>query len=161
MLISKKLNDAINTQIGAEFRASMEYIQVAAFYDGEGYVKLAKLFYEQAEEEKDHAMKFIKYVVDAGGSVQIPAIGAPKTTFASFIEPIQLSLDWEVEVTKKIYALYDIARSENDYAAQNLLDWFAEEQIEEFNKMDSLLKVAKQVGDKNIMLVELSLGHEN
>ncbi len=161
MLISKKLNDAINTQIGSEFRASMEYIQVAAFYDGEGYVKLAKLFYEQAEEEKDHAMKFIKYVVDAGGSVQIPAIGAPKTTFASFIEPIQLSLDWEVEVTKKIYALYDIARSENDYAAQNLLDWFAEEQIEEFNKMDSLLKVAKQVGDKNIMLVELSLGHEN
>lgn len=159
MLISKKLNDAINAQIGAEFGASLEYVSIATFFDGEGLGKLAKLFYEQAEEEKEHAMKFVKYVVDAGGTVQIPAITAPKSGFATFEEAVKLSLDWEMEVTKKIYALYDIARSENDYAAQNLLDWFAEEQIEEVNKMDNLLKVVRRVGEKNIVMVEAYLSH--
>lgn len=159
MLISKKLNDAINKQIGAEFGASMEYVSIATFFDGEGLEKLAKLFYEQAEEEKVHAMKFVKYLVDTGGTVQIPAIAAPKSSFTTFEETIKLSLDWELEVTKMIYALYDIARSENDYAAQNFLDWFAEEQVEEVNKMDNLLKIVRRVGEKNIVMVEAYLSH--
>lgn len=159
MLISKKLNDAINAQIGAEFGASLEYVAIATFFDGEGLKKLAKLFYEQAEEEHEHAMKFVKYLVDAGGTVQIPAITAPKSGFTTFEEPVKMALDWELEVTKKINALYDIARSENDYAGQHFLDWFVSEQIEEVSKMDNLLKVVRRVGEKNIVMVEAYLSH--
>ena len=159
MMISKKLNDAINAQIGAELGASMEYLSMAVFFDGEGLKKLAKLFYEQSEEEKEHALKFVKYLVDTGGSVQVPAVSAPKSSFATFEEPVSLALNWELEVTKKINALYDIARSENDYAAQNFLDWFVAEQIEEVSKMDNLLRVVKRVGEKNIVMMEAYLSH--
>ncbi len=67
MLISKELNDAINGQIGREFGASMQYLNIAAYFDGEALPRLASFFYKQAEEEHEHAMKFFKYVVETGG----------------------------------------------------------------------------------------------
>jgi len=130
MMISKELNDAINAQIGAEFGASLQYVAIATHFDGEGLKKLAGLFYKQAAEENEHAMKFIKYLVDTGGVVRIPAVAAPKATFETAEEAVKLSLDWEMEVTRQINGLYDIARSKNDYAGQNFLNWFVEEQVE-------------------------------
>ncbi len=159
MMISKELNNAINTQIGAEFGASLQYVAIATHFDGEALKKLAALFYKQAEEENEHAMKFIKYLVDTGGEVRIPAIAAPKATFETAEEAVQLSLDWEIEVTRQINALYDIAKAKNDYAGQNFLDWYVEEQVEEVNSMENLLKVMRRVGEKNIVMIEAYLSH--
>lgn len=159
MMIGKELNDAINAQIGAEFGASLQYVAIATHFDGEGLKKLAALFYKQAEEEREHAMKFIKYIVETGGEVRIPAVAAPKATFASAEEAVKLSLDWELEVTGQINKLYDIARAKNDYAGQNFLNWFVEEQVEEVNSMDNLLKVVRRVGEKNIVMMEAYLAH--
>ncbi|MHB0989516.1 MAG: ferritin [Bellilinea sp.] len=159
MMIGKELNDAINAQVGAEFGASLQYVSIATYFDGEGLKKLAALFYKQAEEEREHAMKFIKYIVDTGGEVRIPAVAAPKATFASAEEAVKLSLDWELEVTAQINKLYDIARAKNDYAGQNFLNWFVEEQVEEVNSMDNLLKVVRRVGEKNIIMMEAYLSH--
>jgi bacterioferritin B len=72
-MISQKLNDAINAQIGREFGASMQYLQIAAYFDSLALDQAAKLFFEQADEERDHAMKFLKYVLEAGGELHIPA----------------------------------------------------------------------------------------
>lgn len=159
MMISKELNDAINVQIGAEFAASLQYVAIATHFDGEGLKKMAEFFYKQAEEEKEHAMKFVQYLVDTGGDVRIPAVSAPKATFESAEEAVKLSLDWELEVTRQINALYDIARGKNDYAGQNFLDWFVEEQVEEVSSMDNLLKVVRRVGEKNIVMMEAYLSH--
>ncbi len=159
MMIGKELNDAINAQIGAEFGSSLQYVAIAAYFDGEALKKLAALFYKQAEEENEHAMKFIKYLVDTGGEVRIPAVAAPKATFSSAEEVVKLSLDWELEVTRQINGLYDIAKAMNDYAGQNFLDWFVEEQVEEVNSMDNLLKIVRHVGEKNIIMMEAYLSH--
>jgi hypothetical protein len=67
MLFSEKMNAAINEQIGREFAASLEYVSIASSFASGGLTELAKHFYRQAEEERDHAMRFVKYVVDAGG----------------------------------------------------------------------------------------------
>jgi ferritin len=160
MMISKKLNEAINGQIGREFGAALQYVNIATWFDGEALKKLADLFYKQAEEEKEHAMKFVKYLVDTGGAVSIPSVAAPKSTFASAEEAVKLSLDWELEVTRQINELYALAVAEKDYAAQNFLDWFVEEQIEEVNSMENLLKVVQRVGEKNLIMVEAYLSHE-
>ena len=159
MMISKELNDAINGQIGREFGASLQYVNIATYFDGEALKKLADMFYKQAEEEHEHAMKFVKYIVDTGGSVSIPPVAAPKSTFSSVEEAVKLSLDWENEVTRQVNDLYAIAVSQKDYAAQNFLDWFVEEQIEEVNTMDNLLKVVRRVGEKNIIMLEAYLSH--
>ena len=66
MLISKKINDAINQQIGNEFGASLQYVAIAVSFDQQALPRLAAHFYKQAEEERDHAMRFIKFLVEAG-----------------------------------------------------------------------------------------------
>jgi rubrerythrin len=72
------MNAAINEQIGREFAASLEYVSIAAGFASGGLTELAKHFYRQAEEERDYAMRFVKFVVDAGGEVAIPAIPRPQ-----------------------------------------------------------------------------------
>src|SRR5438309_1017973 len=78
MLTSQKVIDAINEQIGYEFSAELQYYAIAAHFAAEALPQLSQHFFQQAEEEKGHALRFIKYVVDAGGRVVIPAIDAPK-----------------------------------------------------------------------------------
>src|SRR5947209_5911033 len=115
MLTSQKVIDAVNEQIGYEFSASVQYFAIAAHFAAEALPQLSQHFFEQAEEEKGHALRFIKYVVDAGGRVVIPAIEAPKSSFKTPRDAVKLSLDQEVHVTNQINGLVGLARNENDY----------------------------------------------
>lgn len=153
MLTSNKVVDAINKQIGNEFGASMQYIAIASYFSSDALPQLAEHFFRQAAEENDHALRFIRYVIDAGGKVVIPAIEAPQPTFQNAEEAIQLSLDQEVEVTHQINALVELARSENDYITINFLQWFLTEQLEEVSSMDTLLKIVQR-GANNLLSVE-------
>src|SRR5881398_3322216 len=102
MLTSQKVIDAINEQIGYEFSASLQYFAIAAHFGAEALPQLSSHFFKQAEEEKGHALRFMKYVVDAGGRVVIPAIDAPKPSFKAPVDAVNLSLDQEVHVTQQI-----------------------------------------------------------
>ncbi len=161
MLISKGLNAAINEQVGHELGASHQYVNIAAFFEDRALKKLGKMFYKQGEEEREHAMKFIHFLVDAGGKVEIPAIPAPKAAFETVEEAIKLSLDWEMEVTRRINALMDQAIKENDHIAQDFLRWFVTEQLEEVSTMDNLLKVVHQAGERNLIMLEAYLSHQD
>ena len=159
MLISPELAKAFNQQIGHEFGASMQYVSIAAHFSQRQLKMLAKLFFEQADEEKQHAMKFVKYLLDTKGDLKIPAIPAPTPTFASAEEAVQAALNWEQEVTKQITGLMDIAVKQNDYLAASFLQWFIDEQLEEVVKMDGLLSVIRQSGERNLLMVEAYLVH--
>jgi len=147
MLTSKKVIGAINEQIGYEFSASMQYYAIGAHFAAEALPQLSQHFFQQAEEEKGHALRFIKYVVDAGGRVVIPAIDAPKANFKTPKDAVKLSLEQEVKVTHQINALVELARSEKDYITINFLQWFLTEQLEEVSSMDNLLKILQRAGD--------------
>lgn len=157
MLISQKMNKAINEQIGREFGASLQYVAIAAHFDAQSLSMLAKHFYRQAEEERDHAMRFVRYVVDAGGAVTIPAVSGAKSEFATAEEAVKLSLTWEEEVTKQIHALVDLAIKESDHTTGNFLRWFVEEQLEEVSSMDGLLSVVRRAGESGLLQVEAHL----
>ena len=159
MLISPALAKAFNEQIGHEFGASMQYISIAAHFYERALTLLAKLFHDQAEEERQHAMKFVKYLQDTNGGLQIPQIPAPKPTFASGQEAVQAALTWEREVTRQITGLMDLAIKENDYLAQSFLQFFVDEQLEEVVKMERLLNIIKQSGERNLLMVEAYLVH--
>jgi ferritin len=159
VLISATLAKAFNQQIGHEFGASLQYLSIAAHFYGRSLTLLAKLFEQQADEEKQHAMKFIKYLQDTQGGLRIPAIPAPEPSFATAEEAVQAALKWEKEVTRQVTALMDQAVKENDYLAQSFLQWFIDEQLEEVVKMERLLSVIKQSGEKNLLMVEAYLVH--
>src|SRR4051794_41841464 len=146
MLTNQKIIDAINEQIGYEFSASMQYYAIAAHFAAEALPQLSTHFFKQAEEEKAHALRFIKYVVDAGGRVVIPAIEAPQGNFANPEQAVKLSLDQEVKVTHQINALVELSRSQNDFITINFLQWFLTEQLEEVSSMDNLLKIVQRAG---------------
>jgi bacterioferritin B len=159
MLISKQLNDAINKQIGREMEASIQYLQIAAYFEGRYLKKLAELFYKQAAEEQEHALKFLHYVTETGGKLEIPVLAAPKAVFSSAEEAVSMSLKWENDVTAYVYELVEIANSTKDYIAREFLSWFVTEQLEEVSSMDTLLGVIKNTGDKNLIMVEAYLSH--
>jgi ferritin len=159
MLISRELNDAINAQIGREFGASLQYVSIATYFDSMALRKLASFFYKQAEEERDHAMKFVRYVVDAGGEVHIPPIDAPQSTFKTAEEAVELSLKWENDVTQYVNGLMEIALGQKDYIARTFLDWFETEQLEEVSSMENLLRVVRMAGERNLIMLEAYISH--
>jgi len=153
-LISDKMNAAINEQIGNEFSASLQYIAIAAHFDSDDLLELAQHFYRQAEEERTHAMRFVKYLIDAGGQVEIPAVPQPAAHFGSVQEAIQKALDGEITVTRQINALVDLSVKETDHTTHNFLQWFVTEQLEEVSSMSTLLKIVSRAGEQNLLIVE-------
>lgn len=147
MLISNKVNAALNVQIGNEFGASLQYVAIAAHFDSESLPELAAHFYRQADEERMHAMRIVKYVVDAGGHVEIPGISSPRASFDDTADAVKTALDSELTVTKQINDLVDLAFSERDHLTQSFLQWFVTEQLEEVSSMDTLLKIVHRAGN--------------
>jgi ferritin len=159
VLISRELAKVFNEQIGHEFGASMQYVSIAAHFSQRQLKLLSKIFIDQAEEERQHAMKFVQYLLDTKGGLAIPAIPAPTATFSTAEDAVGAALMWEQEVTRQITSLMDLAVKQNDYLAQSFLQWFIDEQLEEVVKMDRLLSVIKQSGEKNLLMVEAYLIH--
>jgi ferritin len=159
MLASEQLIEALNQQVGRELGASMQYLAIAAWFESEDLNQLAQFFYTQADEEREHAMKFFHFILEAGGRPHIPDIRAPKGDFASATECAELSLRWEEEVTQQIYDLVERAQSDKNYIALRFLDWFVTEQLEEVSTMSSLLSVIERAGDQ-LLLVEDYLARE-
>lgn len=154
MLISKNMNSAINRQICYEFSAMLQYVAIASYFVGDSLHELAAHFYRQADEERDHAMRFVKYLLDAGGQVEIKDVPAPQNKFGTAEEAVKLSLDQEKKVTEQINALVELAMKEKDYISQNALTWFVNEQLEEVSSMENLLKIVQLAGPKNLLYVE-------
>ncbi len=151
---SDRLTKALNQQIGNEFGASMQYVAIANYFVEETLPELAKFFYAQADEERMHAMKFVKFLLDAGAHPEIPQIAAPKHRFKSAEECAALSVKWEETVTEQIYALVEVAKKENHYAALRFLDWFITEQLEEVSSMSDLLAIIRRAGEQGLLHVE-------
>lgn len=154
MLSNPKLIEAINRQIGNEFKASMQYLAIATYFEKETLPELSKFFYMQADEERMHAMKFIKFVLDCGGELKIPEIPAPSHAFQFAEDAIKLSLESELTVTSQINDLVRLATEDNNYITLQFLQWFVQEQLEEVSSMEDLLKIVQRAGEGGLLHVE-------
>ncbi|WP_370890372.1 ferritin [Janibacter sp. GXQ6167] len=137
----------LNTQIGNEFAAHQQYLAVAIYYDSLTMPQMASFFYQQAREERDHAMMMIRYLLDTDAAVEIPQTPAPISTFADVVAPIELAVAQEREVTEQIHTLARIAREEVDFAAEQFMQWFIKEQVEEVSTMQDLLAIVERNRD--------------
>ncbi len=153
MLISDDVAKKMNAQIGSELGASNQYLRIAAYFDRENLPELAAFFFRQSDEERMHALKFVHYVLDAGGEIEIPAIPATPGKIPSAKEAVKMALDWELEVTNQINDIMALAVEEQDFIAQQFLHWFVSEQLEEVSTMSELVSVIDRSGDQ-LLLVE-------
>jgi bacterioferritin B len=146
--------DALNAQIGEEFAASQQYVAIAVWYDTQTLPQLARHFYRQAVEERNHAMIIVQYLLDARKPVSIPAVSEPKNDFADPVEPVRLALDQEERVTAMIEQLAQQARGEGDLVGEQFLACFLKEQLEEMSSMADLLTTVERAVTSNILLAE-------
>ena len=151
---AERFVSALNDQIASEFAAAQQYLAIGAYYAGETFPRLAAFFYEQAEEERSHALKMVNYLLDNGEIVDFGAIPAPRAGFADHVEPIRLALEQEQGVTVAISGLFDIARETRDFTSEQFLHWFLSEQVEEESGMQDLLTVAERTRQIPMLLEE-------
>ena len=140
----KTFADALNEQISNEFAASQQYVAAAVYYDAETLPRLAAFFYRQALEEREHAMMMIRYLLDVGEEVRIPDIKSQRTSFEDGSAPVRMALEQEQRVSEEIFALFELARELKDYRAEQFLQWFVKEQVEEVALMGDLLNVVER-----------------
>jgi bacterioferritin B len=139
--------ERLNEQIGHEFAAHQQYVACAVHYEGETLPQLARFFYRQALEERDHAMMMVQYLLDADAPVTVPGVVAPRTSFADIVEPVALALEQERRVSEQINQLAATARQENDFTSEQFVQWFIKEQVEEVATMSDLLRVVQRSKD--------------
>jgi bacterioferritin B len=137
----------LNEQIANEFAAHQQYVACAVYYDAETLPQLARFFYRQALEERDHAMMMVQYLIDADADVTIPGVAAPQASFQDIVEPIALALEQEKRVSQQINGLAATAREASDFTSEQFMQWFIKEQVEEVATMSDLLRVVERSKD--------------
>ncbi|WP_026556850.1 ferritin [Arthrobacter sp. 35W] len=136
--------ELLSTQVANEFAASQQYIAVAVYFDGQDLPQLARHFYQQSLEERNHAMMMVQYMLDRSLPVAIPGIAEVRNDFTSVTEPIALALAQEKQVTQNIEDLFRAARNEGDFLGEQFMLWFLKEQVEEVASMSTLLNIAER-----------------
>ena len=132
MKIYEKLASAINDQINFEFTSAYLYLSLSNFWREKGRTGVANWFRIQPREGE----------------------------WASLEEAFADTLAHEQEVTKRIYALYDLAEAEKDYATRQMLNWYIAEQVEEEASVQEILDNLSLVGQDGtgILQIDRELG---
>ena len=141
-----KFDTLLREQIRSEFTASQQYVAIAVYFDGADLPQLAKHFYAQAVEERNHAMMLVQYLLDRDIDVEIPGIDAVQNQFDTPAQALRLSLDQERTVTEQVTRLASVAREEGDYLGEQFMQWFLKEQVEEVALMTTLVRVSERAG---------------
>lgn len=154
-MLSEKLEKSLNDQITFEFYSSYTYLAMSAFCESCDLSGFANFFRVQAKEELDHAMKLYDYVFQKGGKVVLGEIEQPKKEYDNMVDVFETGLSHERIVTNRIYDITDIATEEREHATISFLKWFIDEQVEEENNFNSLLKKVKRCENNSAALYML------
>ena len=141
-----KFSALVQEQIFNEFTSSQQYVAIAVYFDGADLPQLAKHFYNQAVEERNHAMMLVQHLLDRDVPVEIPGVDRVRNQFDSPRDALALALDQERAVTDQVSRLTAVARDEGDFLGEHFMQWFLQEQIEEVALMSTLLRVADRAG---------------
>ncbi len=155
-----KFHSMLQEQVRHEFTASQQYVAVAVWFDGQDLPQLAKHFYRQSLEERNHAMMIVQYLLDNDLPAAIPGVDEVRNDFAEPSDLIALALKQEKDVTDEIINLAKIARDEDDYKGEQFMQWFLKEQVEEVAQMTTLLNVVRRANG-NLFDVENYLARES
>src|SRR5688572_7304633 len=154
-MISQSLTDALNEQLKHELYSSYLYLAMSAYCDSQNLSGFAHWMRLQADEEREHAMKFYDFILDRDGRVALHSLAQPPRDFGSPTDLFEQVLAHEQEVTSLIEQLYRKAVAEQDHATQVFLQWFISEQVEEEKTASQILETLRMAGDNKVALLML------
>ena len=136
----------LNQQINKEFYSAYLYLDISNYYDSLDLDGYANYYMIQAQEERDHALLFMKYMQNNGLKVTLEAIDKPDKEFHSVLDPLVVAAEHERYVTALINEIYHQCHTAKDYRTMKFLDWFVDEQMEEEDSADSMISRYKLFG---------------
>ncbi|GAA0701945.1 ferritin [Paraclostridium ghonii] len=139
-MASQTILESLNNQLQMEFFSEYFYMSMEAYFMDNNLDGFANFFNVQAKEERDHAYKIFNYISRAGGKIILQAIEQPKVDFESPLEVFELALEHERLITNSIHNLTDLAISEKDHTTSSFLRWFIDEQSEEEESMEKVVR---------------------
>lgn len=159
------LQSGLNKQMTQEAWAAQVYLSYAAWAAAEGYNGIANFLFRHAQEERNHMMKFLEYILERGGRVTIDAIAKPPADPTNVQNCFEKVFEQEVGNTNGIYALVKMSHDEGDWATWHFLQWFVREQTEEETLALNLLDKIKIAGGENatseaLYVLDRDMGHE-
>jgi ferritin len=149
-MLKKKVEDICNRQVEREGYSMNLYYAMASWAETTGLAGIAAWLYAQAEEEKLHMLKFVKYINERGGKAVIPALKKPPTEFKGVEEMFREVLKHENFVTESINEIVAVTLAEKDFNTHNFLQWFVMEQVEEEASAQAILDKLRLVGKNNL-----------
>jgi ferritin len=159
-MIGEKMQDALNEQINAELYSAYLYLSMVAYFESVSLPGFANWMRVQTQEELTHAMKIYDYVNERGGRVTLKSIGEPPTEWKSPLAAFEDAYKHEQKVTGLINGLVNLAIEEKDHAANMFLQWFVNEQVEEENNADTIVRKLKLMADApgGIYMIDNEMG---
>jgi len=145
--MNDKIAALLNQQINKEFYSAYLYLDISNYYDEQDLDGYANYYNVQAQEERDHALLFMKYMQTNGLKVTLEAIDKPDKTYSSILEPLEAAAEHERYVTALINEIYHACHEAKDYRTMKFLDWFVDEQMEEEDSADSMISRYKLFGN--------------
>jgi len=139
-MLDKKLTDLLNRQVNMEWYSAYLYLDIFSYYSDKSLNGFANWFHVQTQEERDHAMLFIQYLLNNGEKVTLEDVKAPGTDFNTYLDPLNASLEHERKVTASINHIYGEAYALKDFRTMQFLDWFVKEQGEEEKNAEDNIK---------------------
>jgi len=144
--MNDKIAALLNEQINKEFYSAYLYLDMAIYYDKLDLDGYSNYYMIQAQEERDHALLFMKYLQNNGLDVTLDAVAKPDKHFDSVLDPLLIAAEHERYVTELINNIYHEAHQAKDYRTMKFLDWFVDEQMEEEDNADSMINRYKLFG---------------
>ena len=144
--MNEQIAKLLNEQINKELYSAYLYLDIANFYDELDLDGYANYYMIQAQEERDHALLFMKYMQINNLKVTLEAISKPDKVFSTMLDPLEVAAEHERYVTALINNIYHEAHQAKDYRTMKFLDWFVNEQMEEEENADSMISRYKLFG---------------
>ena len=158
-MLTKKMEEALNKQINAEFYSAYLYLSMSAYFRHQNLNGFAHWMRIQTMEESTHALKLYDFVLERGGKVNLIKVEGIEAKWNNIIEVFEESLAHERKITKNINNLVDIGMKEKDNATLNMLQWFIKEQVEEEANVEEILQQLKLIKGEGqgILLIDREL----
>jgi ferritin len=144
-MLSTELHKAINAQVNAELWSAYLYLAMSLDAEAKGYKGVANWFYVQFQEEQAHARIFMNYLNSRDAKVELLPIDPVPSSWNSVLDMFTQTLEHEKKVTGLIQNLMTIAKADKDYASENRLIWFIDEQVEEEESARDMIAAVEAV----------------
>ena len=153
-MINSAIEKILNEQIEKEGYSSNLYLAMASWCENKGFPGISEWFYEQADEERMHMLKFVKYVNERGGHAIVPALEQPPVSYSTVVEVFDQVMEHEQYISGSINDIVAKCIDEKDFTTHSWVQWFVNEQIEEEASVSNIIDKLRLVGDQNMYLFD-------